>query len=380
MKRLALKPRDNWQNKVEELGLIYHSPDGQTYWDESACYQLSARDAETLESATEELQKLCLRAAQHILDHDRFADFAISPAVRSVIKAAWEAEPPSIYGRFDLAWDGVSPPKLLEYNANTPTSLLEAAVVQWYWRSEVFPATDQFNSLHEKLVAKWTDLKPYLRSSKNGTPLYFTSMEDEEDEMTVGYLRDTAAQAGLATEFIPLEAIGWNERSRTFRDHEDCDIRSLFALYPWEWLLRDFSAPLLATYPSVDWLEPIWKMLWANKALLAVLWELFPGHPNLMPAYLDGPRDLSEHVRKPLLSREGANITVAQNGTTQTTPGPYGEEGFVYQALAPGFSTDRLQPVFGSWYITDQGSAGIGIREDTGITGNLSRFVPHYLD
>lgn len=380
MNRLSVSPRHHWQQKVEELGLIFHTPEGQTYWDESACYQLLARDVETLESATEELQRLCLAAGQFMLDSGRMDNLAIPAAAQPVIRAAWEAEPPSLYGRFDLAWDGIEPPKLLEYNADTPTALLEAAVVQWYWRGEVFPATDQFNSIHEKLVAKWTELRRYLQSAKNGSKLYFTSMDSEEDRMTIGYLRDTATQAGLAVESLAIEEIGWNARTATFRDREDRPIKSIFALYPWEWLLRDFSGPLLATYANVDWIEPIWKMLWSNKGLLAVLWEMFPGHPNLLPAYLDGPRELTKFVRKPLLSREGSNVTIVGNGQSVSTAGPYGAEGFIYQAVAPGFAFDRLLPVFGSWYVIDQGAAGIGIREDLGITGNLSRFVPHFID
>ena len=198
--------------------------------------------------------------------------------------------------------------------------------------------------------------------------------------MTVSYLRDTAQQAGIRTEHLFVRDIGWNSGTNTFRDLRDQPITSLFALYPWEWLLKDFPGPILSTYSSMDWIEPIWKMLWSNKALLAVLWELFPHHPNLLPAYLDDPRHLTEFVRKPLLSREGANITIHRNGNDVTTPGPYGAEGFVYQALAPQNSFDGHTPVIGSWYITDGGPAGIGIRESKGITTNLSRFVPHYFD
>jgi glutathionylspermidine synthase len=69
-----------------------------------------------------------------------------------LIREAWAAQPPSLYGRFDLAWSGTGPPKLLEYNADTPTSLVEAAVAQWYWLEQVHPGGDQFNSLHERLV------------------------------------------------------------------------------------------------------------------------------------------------------------------------------------------------------------------------------------
>ena len=50
-------------------------------------------------------------------------------------------------------------------------------------------------------------------------------------------------------------------------------------------------------------------MVLSNKGILAILWDLFPGHPNLLPAYLDEPNGMFEYVKKPLLSREGANVT-----------------------------------------------------------------------
>ncbi len=374
MKRLAIPPRPNWQHEVEQLGLTYHTPGDRPYWDESACYEFTAREIHELEASTEELQRLCLAAGQFIIDQDRFDDLAIPPAARQIIRDAWESEPPSIYGRFDLAYDGAGPPKLLEYNADTPTSLLEASVIQWYWRREVCPATDQFNSIHEKLIAKWSELKRYLRSGN----LHFTCMPDEEDLMTIAYLRDTAQQAGIVTGQLFVREIGWNSSSKTFRDLDDRTINSLFALYPWEWLLKDFAAPILSTYSTMDWIEPIWKMLWSNKGLLAILWEMFPGHPNLLPAFFDSPRQMAEYVRKPLLSREGSNITVHRHGSETSTAGPYGTGPFVFQEFTQARDFDGQRPTLGSWYITDQGAAGIGIREAPVITTNLSRFVPHY--
>ncbi len=374
MKRLPLTPRPNWPEQVEKLGFSFHTPHGEPYWDESACYQFEVAEIDELEAATEELQRICLAAGQFIIDHDRFDDLDIPAAARPAIRESWDAEPPSLYGRFDLAYDGTSPPKLLEYNANTPTALLEASVVQWYWRQEVFPATDQFNSIHEKLIAKWRDLKHYL---KGGT-LYFTSMPAEEDLTTIGYLRDTAQQAGLITEQLLVRQLGWNESAGQFRDLQEQAIKSLFSLYPWEWLLTDFAGPILRTYSRMDWIEPIWKMLWSNKGLLAILWELFPNHPNLLPAYLDSPRDLTAYVSKPFLSREGANVTAHLPTGDVQTDGPYGTGRVVYQQFAAMNRFDGQTPVIGSWYITDQGPAGIGIREAPLITTNTSRFVPHF--
>ena len=376
MQRIKVAPRDNWRAKVEEYGLACHTPNGQTYWDESVCYRFTSPEVDQIEAATEELQRLCLLAGQYIIDNNRFDDLRIPADARLAIRNAWEAEPPSLYGRFDLIYDGTSPPKMLEYNANTPTSLLEASVIQWYWLQDTRPDHDQFNSLHEKLIAKWTELKPFLK----GSPLYFTSMKDVEDLMTVTYLRDTAQQAGLKTEHLFVGELGWNAGNHTFRDLHEHPITSIFALYPWEWLLKDFADPILRTYPQMDWIEPIWKMMWSNKGLLAILWEMFPNHPNLVPAFLDGPRNMKEYVRKPLLSREGANITVHQAGDTFSTEGTYGEEGYVYQHLLKPKLFDDQTAVIGSWYVMDQGAAGMGIRESTGVTTNLSRFVPHYFE
>jgi len=375
MQRRVARPRPDWERIVESQGLIYHHTQDSVYWDESVYYAFSSREVDDLEAATNELQRIALEAGQYVIDNRRFADFGIPDAAVDAIVWAWNAEPPAIYGRFDLAYDGAHPPKLLEYNADTPTALLEASVVQWHWLKDCQPGADQFNSIHERLVAKWKELKDYTSS-----PLYFAAAEDvqAEDLMTATYLRDTAIEAGHQTEALLAKDIGWDEDARRFVDLEGRVIQSIFKLYPWEWLVHEeFGGHLLETYRDVQWIEPIWKMLWSNKALLAILWEMYPNHPNLLPAYLDGPRDLQHYVRKPKMAREGANITLVGPGGTIETGGDYGEEGFVCQALGPVGVFDRKYAVLGSWLV-DGVSCGIGIRESDGpISNNLSRFVPH---
>ncbi len=374
MQRRVLHPRPDWERTIEQQGLIYHHTNEGLYWDESAYYAFSRREVGEIEAATNEVQRLALEAGQHIIDQKRFSEFGIPDAAIDAIVWAWNEEPPAIYGRLDLAYDGGHPPKLLEYNADTPTALLEASVVQWYWLQDTQPGADQFNSIHERLVAKWRELKTDLSGR-----LYFAAAEDvqAEDLMTTTYVRDTATEAGLDTAALLMKDIGWESTGRQFVDLDGTPIRSIFKLYPWEWLVHeDFGPHLLDTYRTVQWIEPIWKMLWSNKALLAVLWELYPNHPNLLPAYLDGPRDLTRYVKKPKLAREGANITLVAD-TTMETPGDYGEEGFVWQALPEVPVFDGHHAVVGSWLV-DGVSCGMGIRESEGpITTNLSRFVPH---
>ena len=377
MRRIECQPRTGWQERVEEVGLLWHSGK-QPYWNESAFYEFTAQEIELLESATNELAEMALEAAQRIVDTKSYAKLGIPEHAIALIEDSWTAEPPSLYGRFDLAYDGVHPPKLLEYNADTPTSLLEAAAVQWYWLEDVFPAADQFNSIHERLIARWRELAPYLP----GRRVDFCSMDDLEDGMTVTYLMDTARQAGLAASIFPIDEIGW-DGERFLGPHAQ-PLEAVFKLYPWEWMVREEFGAHLAKARTI-WMEPAWKMLLSNKGILPVLWELYPGHPNLLQAHFDSPEGLTSWVRKPLLGREGANITLHASTVDVATEGEYGDEGFVYQELAPLKQFQGRFPVIGSWVIGDSGAktegapaAGIGVREsESPIITNTSHFVPH---
>jgi glutathionylspermidine synthase len=378
MDREMRTPRADWIAQCENVGFSYHSIDG-TYWDESRCYRFTGEEIETLEAATAELAARCLDAAEHIVACGRLGELAIPSAWRARVAESWRARTPSMMGRFDLAYDGLGAPKLLEYNADTPTALLEASVVQWHWLQQAIvpgePSADQFNSLHEKLLANWRALA--ITWSAN-TPVHFACAgESDEDRGNLFYLRDVATQAGVATKFIAIEDIGWNGDRGCFVDLDEGEISVLAKLYPWEWLVADaFGAHLLESRIRV--LEPAWKMLLSNKGLLPILWELFPGHENLLQASFDSGKIAGDWVEKPLLSREGGNVAIHHLNRTISAPGDYGIEGSVYQAYAPipRFGDDYV--TIGSWVIGDE-PAGIGLREDVGeITRNTSRFVPHY--
>ena len=416
MQRHRIEPRPNWRAEVEALGLVFHTDAGPQagaqagsqagpqpglqggapapYWNEGAYYAFTTDDVDRLERATNELHERCLEAVQHVIDTRRYAELGIPPQAVAAIERSWDQDPPTLYGRFDLAYDGAGPPTMLEYNADTPTSLYEAAVVQWKWLEARFPGRDQFNSLHERLISTWATLRPALLGfgGPGGPLVHFAHMQDTEDLVTVTYLRDTATQAGLATVGLHVEEVGFDQGAREFVDLEGRAIANLFKLYPWEWAAaEEFGPLLLAPARPLHVIEPAWKMVLANKGILAVLWELFEGHPNLLPAALGAPTQEMRtwgHVQKPLLSREGANVTIVPGlggGSGAATGGDYGEEGFVYQALAPipaldaGDGTVR-RPVIGSWIVGHE-AAGMGVRETSGlVTDNRSQFVPHLID
>ncbi len=376
LRRESNSPRAHWRTEVEKLGLVFHHSEGRPYWDESVFYRFTLRQVDVLEDATNELSRICIEAVEYVIKNDLFVRLGIPTEAIPIVKWSWENRQPSLYGRLDLSYDGIHPPKLLEYNADTPTALLEASVVQWWWLHDKFPHDDQFNSIHERLVSTWTKLK-----GRFGGLLYFGHMDTGtgEDFMTVTYLRDCAEEAGIRTKEITMSEIGWNPKTG-FVDLDENEISSIFKLYPWEWMLSEEFAPhLLETYRRMNWIEPIWKMVLSNKGILPILWEMNPDHPNLLEAYSDSPRGLSEYVRKPLLSREGANIRLKTKDRVIEIPGPYGQEGYVYQAVAPLPSLDGWYPAIGSW-IVDGEAAGIGIRESaTPITDHREKFVPHII-
>ena len=372
MRRETQEPRANWRKRCEEAGFFFHTIDDTPYWDESASYAFSAGEVDHLEAVTAELHQMCLEAAAEVVRTRRFGEFAIPPQYHDLVAESWTRSEPTLYGRFDFSWDGNGEPKLLEYNADTPTALLEASVVQWHWLEDTRAQADQFNSLHEKLIARWKALREALGRSR----LHVACMKaSDEDLGTTEYLRDCALQAGWDAKPLFIEDLGWN--GKRFVDLEDAPLEVLFKLYPWEWLVRDEFGPHLLAHPAAM-IEPAWKMLLSNKALLAVLWEMHYGHPNLLPAHLTPQRFASDYVRKPLLSREGSNIMIRSRGVVREQPGAYGAEGFVYQGVAPLPEFGGRYPVIGSWIVGDE-PAGMGIREDDSpITQNTSRFVPHY--
>ncbi|HEY4131686.1 MAG TPA: glutathionylspermidine synthase family protein, partial [Gemmatimonadaceae bacterium] len=210
MERLKIEPRANWREAVESRGLKWHT--GATpYWSEDAYYRFATEEIDRIERATNDLHASCLEAVQHVIDEHRYAELKIPEHAIPLIEKSWKEEPPSIYGRFDLAYDGQSPPIMLEYNADTPTSLLEASVIQWDWMEAVHQGADQFNAIHERLIDVWREMIPHLRRGNPLGPLvHFSSMDDIEDGITTAYLAETAVQAGVRAQLLPVSEIGWD--------------------------------------------------------------------------------------------------------------------------------------------------------------------------
>jgi glutathionylspermidine synthase len=382
MKRIPMTERPNWQDAADKEGFTIHHMYGEKYWDETNAYQLSLPEIENnIEDPTTELIGMCYEAVDFVVENPEYLTKLKIPAeYHEAIIHSWNEEHRDIYGRFDLSYDGVNPAKMLEFNADTPTSLYESSIFQWLWLQDKIKSgdlvdVDQFNSIHEQLVDAFKALY-----DPNKSVFHFAGcLESEEDKLTIGYIADCAFQAGFEVHIMDVEDIGISINGE-YTDLDDNIIQNLFKLYPLEMMFESDYGHVLKNL-KVNIYEPLWKSILSNKGILPILWQLFPEHPNLLPAFFleEDMTFIDGYVKKPFFSREGQNVTIKADDLNISSDGEYGAEGYIIQKYhpLPKFGDDYA--VIGSWVIAGN-PAGIGIREDKSpITKNLSRFVPHFI-
>lgn len=387
MKRhCGFKPRADMVQQCLAVGFDYYnlpSSDGSHYWSDEVAYEFSLAEIELIEDSANELHQMCLSVVADEVKRGDYLHYGFSDLQKQLIEQSWQRQDFHLYGRFDFGFDGKQL-KLFEYNADTPTSLLESAIVQWQWLEQVenIPNRDQFNRIHEALIDRFRQLKQ--QSGKNN--LHFAGMMEagREDWGNIDYLCETAYLAGWHIHELCVEDIGIETGQSRFVDLNDQYIDMLFKLYPLEWLTNAEFAQFIP-HSSTRFIEPMWKLLLSNKLLLVKLWQAFPHHPLLLPAFVSSDKlDRSAMwVKKPLLGREGANISYLSRTLEFPAKGSehssfYATSGYIYQEKYELPNFDGMYPMIGCWVVGDE-ACGIGIREDfSAITGNDSHFVPHF--
>ena len=423
MKRVPVEKRPNATRLVQSQGLVYsETPDEgdltEPYWPDDRYYSFTTEEIELLQKAGEDMFAMCCEAADYLTEHPEIITnkMAIPAFALKQIKESWDREPAwgSVYGRFDVCFGGLDHPderlrvpKFYEFNADTPTSLVEAATIQWLWLEQTGYGNDQFNSLTEKLIEAWKrNLIEVEKELGHKVTVHFAVGETEEsgeDAMNTTLMMDTCQQAGWPTKTLFMEEISLSTKDGRFYDQNGDHIDVIFKLYPWEFIVRqEFGEPCFKDMDNIGkrneageyiggtvWIEAPFKMLWSNKAIYAILWEMFKDDPRskwLLPTYFEGeqPASLTKFARKPIFAREGADVLLQSEGKViqDAATGYYGKEGYVVQELAllPEFKDEKEvshYAVLGLWFV-DGEIAGLGIREDeTPITANASKFIPH---
>ncbi|WP_198377003.1 glutathionylspermidine synthase family protein [Neoroseomonas rubea] len=382
IERRALLRNDAFLPRAEALGFGFHSPEGREYWARDACYALAPEAAEALERAARELAPMLDAAADAVVRRGDYGAFGFTDRLAALVEASHRAGEPSLYGRFDFRLDPDGGIKMFEFNAETPAALLEAAVVQLAWFEETppgpdtRPGSDQWNRIDDALVARWPAL---------GLPrlVHFAAEREREDEIAqVAYLMATAQAAGHDAAFLPVDDISWQEGTG-FTDPGGIPLQACFKLYPWDWLDAEEGGRLLPL-GRTRWIEPARRMLQANKAILVTLWEMFPGHPLLLPASLDRAAIDGPAIGKPALGLEGHGMRVEgaeRDVSTEVAEGlPPSPVIWQQWAPLPGHAmpdAGLAYPVMGVWMAGEE-PCGLGIREGDDLVTTLEdRFVPH---
>ena len=386
MHRIPIAERPNMIVAAAEHELEYIPGKGISGWDERAYYQFTSRQIEEdIEGPAEELEDLCFQVIDRAVKSEEvLVRLGIAEHFWDYIAASWIKGEKNLYGRMDFSYDGINPIKLLEYNADTPTTLYETAVFQWEWLEQikklklVSKDCTQLNDVHESIVKILSQL------GIDELAHFACNHDIEDDKGTLDYLEECAREAGLKTCSLAMKDIGLDDDGR-FTDLNDRVITTLVKLYPWEWIMaEDFGKHISSS--SIKFIEPPWKAILSNKGLLPLLWGMFEGHPNLLPAFFeDDPAahvfvNAGNYVRKPMLSRQGANIEIVQEGKTLfQTGGPYGNDSHILQGFQPLPNLDGGYPLLGCWLVASK-AVGLCIREDkTLITSKDARFVPHVI-
>ncbi|KAK4041312.1 glutathionylspermidine synthase [Parachaetomium inaequale] len=375
------------------------------YWPDDRYYSFTSEEIALLEKAGQDVFAMCCEATDFLVENRELitSQLAIPAFALQQIKKSWDREPPwgSVYGRFDVCFGGLNHPdprlrvpKLYEFNADTPVLLVESASIQWLWLEQTGHGNDQLNSITERLI------------EAHRVKVHFAYTRGEptgEHAMNTTLLMDTCQQAGWPTKTLFMEQIGLSSRDRRFYDQEGEHIDVIFKLYPWRYMVESkFGEAYFKDMERIGqrnkvgeyiggtvWIEPPYKMLWSNKALFAILWQLFKNDPRsqwLLPTYFDteAPASLTSFARKPIFAGQGADVVLQADGRViqDTTTGDYGKEGYVVQELAllPEFKAVgnvSYYPVLSLW-VVDGKVSGMGVREDkTPITTNGSMFIPH---
>lgn len=383
MYRTTFEKRPDFAKQFEIEGMSYH----ERTWSEGTCYLLKDSEVNVIKQNTNEAYNMLLEMARTIVKSGDYpAYFGLSNIEKEAIEQSWNREDPSLLGRFDFAYSGPNEMKLLEFNGDTPVTLLETAVSQRdYLKVVPIKYQKQFNDLETSIVRRWKQMYP------QGTRVHFaTSGTDPEDLANLDYLSKTAVMAGMKTKQLSMEDIGLVHETSQFVDLEEKDIENIFKLYPWEWMMQEgFGQHVVNS--TTNWLEPAWKMLLSNKGSLVKLWDMFKGHSLLLPAYANESQ-LSDGYwcKKTISGRVGQNISkvVRKGGVTvidELAQGSVEEPldlhwGYIYQQWTQMPVFNDMKPVLGSWIVGKE-AAGISFREDQNdVTGNDAKFICHAID
>ncbi len=375
---------------LESIGFYWHTDLDETSYVADELVVVSNDEVEAYYEAANELYDMFAEAGQYVIDHNLFHELNIPFNLVELIKTSWENDVHwHLYGRFDFAGgvDG-KPIKLLEFNADTPTSLYETAIIQWAMlKANGMDEAKQFNTVFEalkenfkRLVVLGGDTEEFSNYYE-GWKILFSSLKGNiEDENTVRLLQIAANEAGFHTDFAYVDEVGFNGKEGIFKGDENFEY--WFKLIPWENIAIDEGDLALLLDEIVREqqaiiLNPAYTLLFQSKAFMKVLWDLFPNHPLLLETSFE-PLHGKKQVEKRAFGREGANTIIYDEShqVIAKTEGDYGNFKPIYQAYTELPKDNEGRSYQAGVFFAYEG-CGLGFRRGGLILENFSKFVGH---
>jgi len=355
--------------------------------------------------ASNEMHAMFMQATDHVLENDALLErFGFPRVLWPRLRQSWNnRRNHMITGRLDFSVSehGV---KVYEYNADSASCYMECGQVQGRW-AEMNGCKEGWNPgdhLHEMLVHAW-------KKSTIDDVLHIMLDNDLEETYHALYMKAAIEEAGIPCKVIRgLSELVWDDDGSVV-DRDGLRIRWVWKTWAWETALDqlrdecsedelptlpDQSAVLLHPKPrlvdvllrkDVKVFEPLWTLVPSNKAILPVLWELFPDHPNLLDAQFNLTADLRQngYVAKPIVGRCGSNISIVGSGehVIEATDGQFDNRELMYQEFfeLPNLGGRHMQI---STFVVDGRYSGACVRVDASpiITGGSDilplRIVP----
>lgn len=383
MRRVTTKSRVDWRPGLRKYPFGVRAMGAGAGWREDVRYEFTVAQIDLIESVADELHGLILQATRSVIERKAFGSLAIPSGPARLIEASWNdywaggrgnERAGGLVGRLTLAYDGRDAIKLLACNYDTCDGLFTASIIQRNWLEAMCGDADQFNGLHSGLIERWEELS----AGSGREHIHLTCYTpDSRREGELVYLSATAADAGIASDLLPIQAIGWD--GRRFRDAEGGPIAWLGKIYPWEAMIDDaFGQHLRSGGLSV--LEPLWRWVPSLHGFLAFLWYFYPQHPNLCRAALE-KSDLSSSDAVTIRSNFGldhAAVRMIEHGkiigdtNVDDIPG-----GFLCLETPTTFVEEDMHAVIDAWIVGDK-CLGMTVRESKDArVGPESATVPH---
>jgi len=377
---------------LDSIGFHWHTDKDETPYIADEVVVVSEAEAEAYYEAVNELYDMFVEAGDYVVENNLFHEIGIPFNLVETIKKSWENDVHwHIYGRFDLAGGvGGAPIKLLEFNADTPTALFETAIVQWAMlKANGLDESAQFNNVYEairdnfnRLIVLDGDLEDFERYYEGWKILFSAIAGNIEDENTTKLLQKMADDAGFHTAFAYVDEVEFSDEDGIFYGDEQYEY--WFKLIPWEMIAIEESdlARILTNImenQKAIILNPAYTLMFQSKAIMKILWDLYPNHPLLLETSFEPIG--KKQVQKPFLGREGGSVKILDaNGNVLTSAqDDYGDQPSIYQEFVelPKDSNGRNYQA-GVFFAYE--GCGLGFRRGGEILDNMSKFVSHIIE